>query len=153
MRWPVASDRKHLLGHLHTQLLRHSSPPRIHLALESWDSESHYIRARRSVPFVAMRVRINCFSQVTTKVLPEVKELGRPPRSRSDYAIEFTGELPKDFTKLENRAFARRTILCALRPAVALYGTEHSRCTGVGNPIKTPPSPRTAPTAYSSAKP
>jgi CRISPR-associated protein Csd2 len=41
------------------------------------------------------------FSQVTAKLLPEVKEQGRPPRSRVDYAIEFTGKLPEGITKEE----------------------------------------------------
>jgi len=44
---------KDLPGHLYTQLLRHSSLPHIYLALEFWVSESHYLRARRSVPFAA----------------------------------------------------------------------------------------------------
>lgn len=38
------------------------------------------------------------FAQVTAKLLPDVKELGRPPRSHSDYAIEFTGTLPEGIT-------------------------------------------------------
>lgn len=41
------------------------------------------------------------FSQVTAKLLPEVKEQGRPPRSRADYAIEFTGAVPEGITKEE----------------------------------------------------
>ena len=41
------------------------------------------------------------FSQVTAALLPEVKEQGRPPRSRSDYAIEVTGELPEGVTREE----------------------------------------------------
>ena len=41
------------------------------------------------------------FSQVTAKLLPEVKEQGRPPRSRTDYAIECTGELPEGITQEE----------------------------------------------------
>jgi CRISPR-associated protein Csd2 len=41
------------------------------------------------------------FSQVTAKLLPEVKELGRPPRSRTDYAIECRGELPESITQEE----------------------------------------------------
>ncbi|MEO6817517.1 MAG: type I-C CRISPR-associated protein Cas7/Csd2 [Edaphobacter sp.] len=35
------------------------------------------------------------FAQVTAMLLPEVKAEGRPARSRSDYAVEFTGALPK----------------------------------------------------------
>jgi CRISPR-associated protein Csd2 len=38
------------------------------------------------------------FSQVTAKLLPEVKEQGRPPRSRADYIIDWTGELPDGVT-------------------------------------------------------
>jgi hypothetical protein len=38
------------------------------------------------------------FSHVTAKLLPEVKEQGRPARSRSDYAIEFSGAVPADIT-------------------------------------------------------
>jgi CRISPR-associated protein Csd2 len=41
------------------------------------------------------------FAQVTAKLLPEVKEQGRPPRSRTDYAIECSGELPEGVTKEE----------------------------------------------------
>ena len=41
------------------------------------------------------------FSQVTAKLLPELKEQGRPARSRADYAIEFTGSLPEGITKEE----------------------------------------------------
>ena len=41
------------------------------------------------------------FSQVTATLLPEVKEQGRPPRSRADYAIEVTGELPEGVTREE----------------------------------------------------
>jgi CRISPR-associated protein Csd2 len=41
------------------------------------------------------------FSQVTAKLLPEVKEQGRPPRSRTDYAIECSGELPEGITQEE----------------------------------------------------
>ena len=41
------------------------------------------------------------FSQVTAMLLPEVKEQGRPPRSRADYAIEFNGELPEGVTEEE----------------------------------------------------
>jgi CRISPR-associated protein Csd2 len=41
------------------------------------------------------------FSQVTAKLLPEVKEQGRPPRSRTDYAIECRGELPEGITQEE----------------------------------------------------
>jgi CRISPR-associated protein Csd2 len=41
------------------------------------------------------------FSQVTAKLLPDVKEQGRPPRSRTDYTIEFTGSLPNGITKEE----------------------------------------------------
>ncbi len=44
---------KDLPGHLHSQLLRHSSLPHVYLAIEFWISESHYLRARRSVPFAA----------------------------------------------------------------------------------------------------
>jgi CRISPR-associated protein Csd2 len=35
------------------------------------------------------------FAKVTAKLLPEVKEQGRPPRSRADYRIEVEGELPE----------------------------------------------------------
>lgn len=35
------------------------------------------------------------FAQVTATLLPEAKAEGRPARSRSDYAIEFTGALPQ----------------------------------------------------------
>lgn len=41
------------------------------------------------------------FSQVSAKLLPEVKEQGRPPRSRTDYAIERSGELPEGVTQEE----------------------------------------------------
>jgi CRISPR-associated protein Csd2 len=41
------------------------------------------------------------FSQVTAKLLPEVKEQGRPPRSSADYAIEFVGQLPEGVTQEE----------------------------------------------------
>ena len=41
------------------------------------------------------------FAQVTAKLLPEVKEQGRPPRSRTDYAIERSGELPEGITQEE----------------------------------------------------
>jgi CRISPR-associated protein Csd2 len=41
------------------------------------------------------------FSQVTAKLLPEVKDQGRPPRSRTDYAIERNGELPEGVTQEE----------------------------------------------------
>jgi CRISPR-associated protein Csd2 len=41
------------------------------------------------------------FSQVTAKLLLEVKEQGRPPRSRTDYAIECSGELPEGITQEE----------------------------------------------------
>jgi CRISPR-associated protein Csd2 len=35
------------------------------------------------------------FAQVTAKLLPDVKDQGRPPRSRTDYGIECSGELPE----------------------------------------------------------
>jgi CRISPR-associated protein Csd2 len=41
------------------------------------------------------------FSQVTAKLLPEVKEERRPPRSRADYAIRVTGALPEGVTQEE----------------------------------------------------
>jgi CRISPR-associated protein Csd2 len=41
------------------------------------------------------------FSMVTAKLLPEVREQGRPPRSRADYAIEVSGELPEKITQEE----------------------------------------------------
>jgi len=41
------------------------------------------------------------FAQVTAKLLPEVKEQGRPPRSRTDYVIERSGELPEGVTQEE----------------------------------------------------
>lgn len=41
------------------------------------------------------------FSQVSAKLLPEVKEQGRPPRSRTDYVIERSGELPEGVTQEE----------------------------------------------------
>lgn len=39
------------------------------------------------------------FSQVTATLLPEVREQSRPPRSRADYAIQVTGELPEGVTQ------------------------------------------------------
>ena len=41
------------------------------------------------------------FSQVTAKLLPQVREECRPPRSRADYAIQVTGELPEGVTQEE----------------------------------------------------
>ncbi len=41
------------------------------------------------------------FAQVTAKLRPELKAENRPARSRSDYEIEFTGNLPTDVTKEE----------------------------------------------------
>ncbi len=41
------------------------------------------------------------FSRVTAKLVPEVKEQCRPPRSRTDYAIECSGELPEGITQEE----------------------------------------------------
>jgi len=38
------------------------------------------------------------FSHVTAKLLPEIKEQGRPARSRSDYAIELSGAVPEGIT-------------------------------------------------------
>jgi hypothetical protein len=38
---------------------------------------------------------------VTAKLLPELKEQGRPPRSRADYAIERSSELPEGITQEE----------------------------------------------------
>jgi CRISPR-associated protein Csd2 len=41
------------------------------------------------------------FAQVTAKQRPELKAENRPARSRSDYEIEFTGNLPLGVTKEE----------------------------------------------------
>ncbi len=41
------------------------------------------------------------FSQVTATLLPKVKEEGRPPRSRADYDITVSGELPEGVTQEE----------------------------------------------------
>ena len=41
------------------------------------------------------------FSQVTAKLRPEANEQGRPPRSRADYAIETSGDLPEGVTQEE----------------------------------------------------
>ena len=41
------------------------------------------------------------FSHVTATLLPKVKEEGRPPRSRADYSITFSGELPENVTQEE----------------------------------------------------
>jgi hypothetical protein len=41
------------------------------------------------------------FSQVTAASLPEVEEQGRPPRSRADYSIKLSGELPEGVTQEE----------------------------------------------------
>ena len=41
------------------------------------------------------------FALVTAKLRPEVKAEGRPARSRLDYSIEFTGEVPAGVTKEE----------------------------------------------------
>jgi len=41
------------------------------------------------------------FLKVTAKLLPEVQEQGRPPRSRADYVIERAGELPEGVTQEE----------------------------------------------------
>lgn len=41
------------------------------------------------------------FSKVTATLLPELKEQGRPPRSRADYAINVGGELPENVTQEE----------------------------------------------------
>jgi CRISPR-associated protein Csd2 len=38
------------------------------------------------------------FAQVTAKLRPELKAENRPARSRSDYEIEFTGNLPEGVT-------------------------------------------------------
>jgi CRISPR-associated protein Csd2 len=41
------------------------------------------------------------FSQVSATLLPKVKEQDRPPRSRADYVIERSGELPEGVTQEE----------------------------------------------------
>jgi CRISPR-associated protein Csd2 len=41
------------------------------------------------------------FSQVTATLLPKLKEQDRPPRSRADYVIERSGELPEGVTQEE----------------------------------------------------
>lgn len=38
------------------------------------------------------------FSQVTAVLRPEVTAAGRPPRSRADYSIDFSGALPEGVT-------------------------------------------------------